>query len=46
MEKKIKKGNQANYEIELIVTGAEQEEAKQLMLKQFQKDFEMTGFRK
>jgi trigger factor len=46
MEKKIKKGNQANYEIEIIVTSAEQDEAKQVMLKQFQKDFEMTGFRK
>jgi hypothetical protein len=42
MEKKIKKGNHANYEIEIIVTSTEQDEAKQVMLKQFQKDFEMT----
>jgi FKBP-type peptidyl-prolyl cis-trans isomerase (trigger factor) len=46
MEKKFKKGNEANYEIELTITAAEQDEAKALLLKHFQKDFEMAGFRK
>jgi trigger factor len=46
MEKKIKKHDQANYEIQLIITAAEQEAAKDTMLKHFQKDFEMPGFRK
>ncbi len=46
MEKKFKKGTEANYEIELTITAAEQAEAKELMLKHFQKDFEMAGFRK
>ena len=46
MEKKFKKGTEANYEIELTITAADQKEAKDLMLKHFQKDFEMAGFRK
>ncbi|MEI7562362.1 MAG: trigger factor [bacterium] len=46
MEKKIKKHNQANYEIQLIISSAEQDAAKETMLKHFQKDFEMAGFRK
>ena len=46
MEKKFKKGPHANYEIELTITTAEQDEAKETILKHFQKDFEMAGFRK
>ena len=46
MEKKIKKHDQANYEIQLTITAAEQDAAKATMLKHFQKDFEMAGFRK
>ena len=46
MEKKFKKGPHANYEIEIIISPAEQEEAKATILKHFQKDFEMAGFRK
>ena len=46
MEKKIKKGDQANYEIQLIISSEEEKEAKDVMLKHFQKDFEMAGFRK
>lgn len=46
MEKKFKKWPHANYEIEITVTQAEQDEAKATILKHFQKDFEMAGFRK
>jgi trigger factor len=46
MEKKFKKADHANYDIELSFTSAEQDEAKSTMLKHFQKDFEMPGFRK
>ena len=46
MEKKFKKGPHANYEIEITISQAEQEEAKATILKHFQKDFEMAGFRK
>ena len=46
MEKKFKKGPHANYEIEITISSAEQEEAKATILKHFQKDFEMAGFRK
>ncbi|MCX6823299.1 MAG: trigger factor [candidate division SR1 bacterium] len=46
MEKKFKKGPHANYEIEITISSAEQEEAKATILKHFQKDFEMPGFRK
>lgn len=46
MEKKVKKGAHANYEIQLIITQKEQDEAKQLILKEFQKDYEAPGFRK
>lgn len=46
MEKKFKKGPSANYEIEITISQAEQDEAKDIILKHFQKDFEMAGFRK
>ncbi len=46
MEKKFKKWHHANYEIEIIVSKTEENEAKDLILKHFQKDFEMAGFRK
>jgi len=46
MEKKIQKGQHANYEIQLTVTPKEYEDAKLIMLKEFQKDYEMPGFRK
>ncbi len=46
MEKTFKKGDHANYDITLTFSTAEQDEAKENMLKQFQKDFEMAGFRK
>ena len=46
MEKKFKKGPHANYEIEITISSTEQEEAKATILKHFQKDFEMAGFRK
>jgi len=40
MEKKVKKGSHANYEIQFTITTKEQDEAKQLILKEFQKDYE------
>ncbi len=46
MQKTIKKWTHANYEIQLIVTGKEFEDAKLIMLKEFQKDYEAPGFRK
>ena len=46
MEKKLTKWNQSNYEIELIVTPEEKEKARQQMLKGFQKDMDLPGFRK
>jgi len=46
MEKKVKKGAHANYEIQLIITQKEHDEAKQAILKEFQKDYEAPGFRK
>ncbi len=46
MEKKVNKGAHANYDIELIITEKEYEDAKLIMIKEFQKDYEAPGFRK
>ncbi len=46
MEKKVKKWTHANYEIQFILTAKEYEDAKLIMLKEFQKDYEAPGFRK
>lgn len=46
MEKKVKKWAHANYEIQLNITEKEYEDAKLLILKEFQKDYETPGFRK
>ncbi len=46
MEKTVKKWTHANYEIQLTVTTKEYEDAKLIMLKEFQKDYEAPGFRK
>ncbi len=46
MEKKVKKWTHANYEIQLTITAKEQEDAKIIILKEFQKDYEAPGFRK
>lgn len=46
MEKTVKKWAHANYDIQLIITAKEYEDAKLIMLKEFQKDYEAPGFRK
>lgn len=46
MEKKITKASSSNYDIQLIVTDKEFEDAKLIILKEFQKDYEAPGFRK
>jgi trigger factor len=46
MEYKLIKGNQSNYEINLILTEEDQNKFKEKILKDFQKEFEMPGFRK
>ena len=46
MEKQVKKWAHANYEIQLTITAKEFEDAKLIMLKEFQKDYEAAGFRK
>ncbi len=46
MEKKVKKGTHANYEIQLIIEQKEYDDAKQIIIKEFQKDYEAPGFRK
>lgn len=46
MEKQVKKWAHANYEIQLIITTKEYEDARLIMLKEFQKDYEAPGFRK
>ena len=46
MEKKVKKGTHANYDIQLVITAKEYEDAKLIILKEFQKDYEAPGFRK
>lgn len=46
MEKKVQKGKHANYDIQLTITPKEYEDAKLIMLKEFQKDYEAPGFRK
>ena len=46
MEKKVKKWAHANYDIQLTITPKEYEDAKLIMLKEFQKDYEAPGFRK
>lgn len=46
MEKKVKKGTHANYEIQLIIEQKEYDDAKQIIIKEFQKDYETPGFRK
>lgn len=46
MEKKVKKWTHANYEIQLTITAKEYEDAKLVILKEFQKDYETPGFRK
>jgi trigger factor len=46
MEYKLIKGNQSNYEVQLILSKEDVENFKQKILKDFQKEFEMPGFRK
>ena len=46
MEKQVKKWAHANYEIQLTITAKEFEDAKLIMLKEFQKDYKAAGFRK
>ena len=46
MEKQVKKWAHANYDIQLTITAKEFEDAKLIMLKEFQKDYEAAGFRK
>lgn len=46
MEKKIKKWTHANYDIQLVITPKEYDDAKLIILKEFQKDYEAPGFRK
>ena len=46
MEKKVKKWAHANYDIQLTITAKEFEDAKLIILKEFQKDYEAPGFRK
>lgn len=46
MEKQVKKWTHANYGIQLTITDKEFEDAKLMMLKEFQKDYEAPGFRK
>ena len=46
MEKHVKKWAHANYDIQLTITAKEYEDAKLIMLKEFQKDYEAPGFRK
>jgi len=46
MEKQIKKWAHANYDIQLTITEKEFEDAKLIILKEFQKDYEAPGFRK
>lgn len=46
MEKSVKKWTHANYDIQLIISEKEYEDAKTNILKKFQKDYEAPGFRK
>ena len=46
MEKQVKKWAHANYDIQLTITEKEFEDAKLIMLKEFQKDYEAPWFRK
>jgi len=46
MEKKVNKWTHANYEIQLIINDKEYEDAKLIILKEFQKDYEAPWFRK
>lgn len=46
MEKKVTKSTQANYEIQFTITPKEFDDAKLIILKEFQKDYEAPGFRK
>lgn len=46
MEKQVKKWTHANYDIQITITTKEFEDAKLIMLKEFQKDYEVPGFRK
>jgi len=46
MEKQVKKWTHANYDIQLTITEKEFEDAKLIMIKEFQKDYEAPGFRK
>ncbi len=46
MEKKFTKKDQMNYEMQFIITPQEYTQAKDLILKEFQKDYEAPGFRK
>lgn len=46
MEKKVKKWDRANYDIQLTITTKEFDDTKLIILKEFQKDFEVQGFRK
>lgn len=46
MEKKVKKWTHANYDIQFTITEKEFEDAKIIIIKEFQKDYEAPGFRK
>jgi len=46
MQKKIKKLEQSNYEIELITDKQDMDKAQEQVIKHFQKDFEFQWFRK
>lgn len=46
MEKSVKKWTHANYNIQLIISEKEYDEAKKNILKEFQKDYETPWFRK
>lgn len=46
MEKLVKKWAHANYDIQLTIPAKEFENAKLIMVKEFQKDYEAPGFRK
>ena len=46
MEKQVKKWAHANYDIQFTITEKEFEDAKLIMLKEFQKDYEAPWFRK
>lgn len=46
MQKKVKEGNGAFYDIELVLTADDYAKGKEKALKEFQKDLTLPGFRK